>query len=297
MKRTKKAKTPEKFDFLFGSDFHIWFEQPPCRTDNYVRAMQNKLIQIRTLQEKYQCPFLHGGDLFEFWKTSPELLSFATEFLPRDFRTVMGQHDFRNHDLTTYKSTGIRTLEINNRVTILPGLHWGQDLEEYEDCLLDFGGRKVLILHYFTFRGKEPWPGCTAEEVSEVLDKFPKADLTIIGDNHKTFQYEEDGRKIISPGSLMRRRADQHNHVPSIWGYCAGDNSIHRIVLEYEKDVISREHIDIPKEEKDRLEHFLKMMDIDYEIEFDFKDNVLHILESNDVQGRTKRHVLEAIEE
>jgi N-acetylmuramoyl-L-alanine amidase len=42
----------------------------------------------KKLQEKHQCPVFHAGDLFDYWKPSPWLISKAIEHLPDKFYTI-----------------------------------------------------------------------------------------------------------------------------------------------------------------------------------------------------------------
>ena len=51
------------------------------------------------LQQKYDCPVYHAGDLFDYWKPSPALLAKTMEHLPKDFYTAYGNHDLPQHNI------------------------------------------------------------------------------------------------------------------------------------------------------------------------------------------------------
>ena len=108
MKRTlTKVKPPST---ILASDFHLREDHPVCRTDDFWQAQWKKVDFVSELQEKYDCPVLHAGDLFDFWKPSPYLLTETIKHLPNKFFTVYGQHDLPQHNLKLAYKCGINTL-------------------------------------------------------------------------------------------------------------------------------------------------------------------------------------------
>ena len=90
MIRNKKPKTPSA---ILCGDFHLREDTPVCRTDDFWAAQWDKVLEIKELQEKYKCPVIHSGDLFNHWKPSPYLLSTTMWGMPEHFHTIYGNHD------------------------------------------------------------------------------------------------------------------------------------------------------------------------------------------------------------
>jgi hypothetical protein len=155
--------------------------------------------------------------------------------------------------------------------------------------------RRVLILHTFNFQGKLPWPGCEALPASKLLKKYPEYDLIVTGDNHQSFVEEYEGRLCVNPGSMMRMTADQADFKPSIYLWYAETNTVKRVYLPIEPDVISREHIDRKRERDDRLDAFVGRLNTEWEAEVSFEENVTRILEENKIQDSVRKIVEKAV--
>ena len=121
MKRTKLNKIPTA---ILTSDWHLREDTPICRTDDYWNAQWKKVNFISKLQEKYDCPVIHAGDLFDKWKPSPWLLSTTISILPKKFYTIFGQHDLPQHSLDLEHKSGINTLRQAKSLTVIDGYHW-----------------------------------------------------------------------------------------------------------------------------------------------------------------------------
>src|SRR5512133_3501699 len=106
-------------DAILCSDIHLRLDRPVCRTDDYQAAEWKKLNFINDLVALYECPVLCAGDVFDYWKASPELLSHAMVNMPKMFHTVYGQHDLPQHNSELAYKSGLTTLNIANFVFLL----------------------------------------------------------------------------------------------------------------------------------------------------------------------------------
>jgi predicted phosphodiesterase len=296
--RTKPTdnKTP---DAILCSDIHLreQTENPVCRTDDWWAAQWKKIDFISDLQKQYDCPVIHGGDLFDHWKPSPHLLSMTIEHLPANFWTIYGQHDLPQHNLELAHKSGINTLVSANRLTTFDDCHFGQ-LPNEASMVVHLSKTetvKVLVWHTFNFQGKLPWPGCEALPASKLLKKYPEYDLIVTGDNHQSFVEEYEGRTCVNPGSMMRMTADQADFKPSVYLWYAETNTVKRVYLPIEPDVISREHIDRKRERDDRLDAFVGRLNTEWEAEVSFEENVTRILEENKIQDSVRKIVDKAV--
>jgi hypothetical protein len=120
--------------------------------------------------------------------------------------------------------------------------------------------------------------------------------LIVVGDNHQTFVVEEGGRLLVSPGSLMRRTADQVNHKPCVFLWDAKTNEVEPVYLPIKKGVISREHIDRVKQRETRIEAFVSHLEKGFEIGLNFKHNLKRLIQENNIHPNTQKVVWEAFD-
>lgn len=290
MKRTKQKKTPSA---ILTGDWHLREDQPTCRTDDFWDAQWRKVAYIQELQQKYQCPVYHAGDLFDHWKSSPYLLSTALKYLPNKFCTIFGNHDLPNHNLELYYKSGVEVLSRANKLEILPGAHWGS-VPKQESFL--FNNRKVLVWHVMTWTGEKPWPGCEDWSAKEILKQYPDFDLIITGHNHKSFVEEYEGRLLVNPGSLTRMSADQIDHEPCVYFWYENDNSVEKVTLPYGKEVISREHIEKKQQKDERIQAFVDKLNTDWTVEVSFKHNLEQFLKANTINSQTEQIIWQSME-
>lgn len=288
MERNKPFKPA---DAILTADWHLREDSPICRTDDWMVVMESKLAFISALQVKHNCPILNSGDTFDFWKTSPALLSFAFKHLPQNIWTVIGNHDMPQHSLENMWKSGLETLSIANRIKIIEGTHWGEDLVGFE-----FKGRNVALWHTMTWQGTKPWNECTSPRSATLLRKNKQFDLIVTGHNHKTFVEEHEGRYLVNPGSIFRLTADQKEHKPVVFLYYADTNTVQEVEIPHSSNVISSEHIDIKKERTDRIDAFISTLDTEWEAEMSFEQNVDMYVQKNKVDKQVVKIIYTALE-
>ena len=296
-----KRKSKFKVDLILSADWHLMEKErnPPCRLDSHWDAQWDKVKQITKLMEEYGCDCIMAGDLFEHWKTSPQLLNRCLKDLPGgetdyyQLRTVIGNHDMPQHNLDNMDKSGFQTLKEAGKIFVFDGVHWGQDPTPFLDwCTFRHTFkpfRKVVVAHMMTWQGKTPWPGCTDPEADEVFDIFPEADLIITGHNHKTFTAKRGKRLLINPGSLLRHKADQIDHKPCVFLWNAETNTCKPHYLKIKKNVISREHIEIKKNKKAREEAFVEKLKDGWDITLSFRDNLEKSFQKNKISDKIKQ--------
>lgn len=278
------------------SDVHLVEReyQTPCRTDSLWDAQWAKLDFISGLQRKFDCPVLCGGDLFDFWKPSPELISKTIEHLPKQFYTIYGQHDLPQHNFELRRKSGIYALETAGALSVLPNCHWGQIPSLKDSFKID--ERTVLVWHKMTYQGKEPWPGCTDPKAAKLLRQYPQYDLILTGDNHKPFTESFEGRWLVNPGSMLRLNADQKEHTPRVYFWYAEDNSINMKYLPISLNVISQEHLTEKKQRDERIDAFIDRLDDNFETSLSFEDNLEEFRQKNKVRSSVMEIVYQSIE-
>jgi len=295
-----RTKPTDKYipDAILCSDIHLreQTDNPVCRTDDWWAAQWKKIDFISDLQKQYDCPVIHGGDLFDHWKPSPHLLSMTIEHLPANFWTIYGQHDLPQHNLELSYKSGINTLVAAGKIHAMEATHFGQYPSETPKKMTIAGFKfPILVWHTFNFQGKIPWPGCEAIPASKLLKKYPEYDLIVTGDNHQSFVEEYEGRLCVNPGSMMRMTADQADFKPSVYLWYAETNTVKRVYFPIEPDVISREHIDRKRERDDRLDAFVGRLNTEWEAEVSFEENVTRMIKENKVSEAIEKIVEKAV--
>ena len=308
MKRRQKI---QKIDAIICSDLHLTEQTPECRLDNYIEAQRTKLSFISGLQKQYKCPVLCAGDIFDHWKPSPWLISFALQYLPDELIAIPGQHDLPQHNLDLIEKSGFNVLIKGGKI------EWGSSdrphLLIHECCdiyTVPFGymipgikksynreSKNILMLHQLTWQ-KEPWPGADPKgNASVLLKQNPDFDLIITGDNHQAFTEEREGRLLINPGSMLRKTADQIDFKPRVYLWDAESNTTEPVYLPIEAGVVSRKHIEIKEERKNRLDAFINIIKSEeFEIGVSFEETVRKVLNSRNINQTIKAKVMEALD-
>ena len=293
--KTKKIAETMQVDLILTADWHLRETNPVCRLDNFCEETQWRKVKFITdLQKQYDCPVIHAGDLFDYWKPSPYLLSKTIEYLPKQFYTVYGNHDLPQHNIELAEKSGVYTLEKANKVETTGRIslelrHW-EEVPQFDD------DSKILIWHIFTYQGKEPFPGCTSLTAKKLLKKYPQYDLIVTGDNHQSFVEEYENRLLVNPGSIFRMDANQINHKPKIYLYYASTNSVKPIYIPIEESVISREHIDIVKERDDRINAFITQLNDNWQVGLSFEENIKQFEQRNQIRKSVMEIIHKAIE-
>jgi len=290
MIRTKNIPKPSA---ILTADWHLREDQPVCRTDDFGEAQWRKVNEVKQMQAAFNCPVIHSGDLFNHWKPSPHLLSETIKNLPDQFYTVYGNHDLPQHNLDLSYKSGVHTLIEAGKVKLLVGVHWGQ-LPGNNFFQID--DKKILVWHIMNYQGRKPWPGCTDPSSASLIRKHPQYDLILTGHNHKTFVEELDGRYLVNPGSITRQDADQATYDPCVFLWYAENNTVEKHILQHDKDVITRAHLDHTAERDARIDAFITKLDGDWQAGMSFEDNLEQFKSINHIKESVMEIIYKSIE-
>jgi DNA repair exonuclease SbcCD nuclease subunit len=282
---------------IFCADLHLRETNPICRTDDYTKAQWRKMDFIKDLQKRYSCPVVCGGDVFDHWKPSPYLLSETMKHLPDRFCSVMGNHDLPQHSLSLIDKSGINVLKEAGKLTILSGVHFGQEPDTNFSTNFEFGEKgQLLVWHTMVWQKVKPYPTCIDPPASAILKKYPKYTTILCGDNHKTFVEQYEGRLLVNPGSLMRMDADQIDHKPCVFLWFAETNTVQQVFLPIEEGVVSREHLIVKEERDERITAFVEKLSGNYETSLSFEQNLEEFMKVNNIDNEVKQIIYKSIE-
>ena len=292
MKRTKIAKQPSA---ILTADWHLRSDTPICRMDDFWKAQWAKVGFIADLCTKYGVEVIHAGDLFNHWKPSPYLLTYASLLLPPAFSTIYGNHDLPQHLMELREKTGTHNLEQNNRLRVLEKGHWLESVGNiYPASNTDVA--TIGIWHGMVWHGKRPWPGCEDPSAEQILEENPQFPLILTGHNHQTFVAEQDGRLLVNPGSLTRQKADQEKHQPCVFLWYADDNTVEKILLPAQPGVISREHIEKREEKDERIAAFIAKLNQDGPGGLSFEENLEQVQRETKARSSVMQIIRRALE-
>lgn len=292
MQRTKGYRKPNA---ILTSDWHLREDTPTCWTGDFQNEQWNSVDFVSDLREKCDCTVINAGDLFDHWKPSPWLLSMAIQHLPEVFYSVYGQHDLPQHNMHLMSKCGLHTLDWAGIVHVLPEAHYGQTPGKGSLFFPTTPGRSTLVWHHLTYI-TPPFPGAKEGQAMGILKKYPQFDLIVTGDNHQSFSEEYEGRLLVNPGPLTRQEADQMDYQPRVALWYAEDNTIEWVDIPIQKDVMTREYIDVKKAKDARMEAYISRLDDNWEVGVKFEDNLKAFYAKNETKQSIKIIITKAIE-
>lgn len=314
----------KNIDAILIGDMHIREDQPECWVDDYWEAQAETIDFISDVQQKYDCPVLVPGDIFDKWNPSHELVSWAINNLPKKMIAIPGQHDLQQHRLDAFKRTALNVLwqsrkinmptfdgknsyitpilkkggNHNSQIGTIYGFSWGAKLKGKSSRKGKPDSTwKVALCHTMTWINKKPFPGCEADSAHKLLEKMYGYDLVLVGDNHQSFVILHKGRLLVNPGSMMRMTAAQYNYKPRIFLWSAYENEVEPIYLPIKKNAITREHIDSKEERDERIDAFVsRLNNKGIEIGLSFEKNLKEFMSKEKTSEAVKEIVWEVTE-
>jgi hypothetical protein len=318
-----EKEVKNKPDAILSSDWHLRLDTPLCRTDDYLEAQMRKIKFIKSLSDDHGgIPVIMAGDLFNKWwigpaKESKEFIADLIKELPWIIM-VPGQHDLPYHNLELLPKSGLAILEaagivdiLINQLSILgqqpthrlpgkipidiTGFPYGV---KYCDLKTRAKGiRTICVMHHLVMADKEKaWPGAEEERASKLLKKLKGYDVILTGDNPKQFVLEKDKRLLVNPGSMMRMKSDQEDHIPAVYLWWAESNTIEARPLPMEEGVISQEHIETEEKREERISAFVTRLSDDVEVGLSFRENLEVHMKKNKTKKSPKELVWRALD-
>jgi DNA repair exonuclease SbcCD nuclease subunit len=290
------AKKPaKKADAILTADWHLRESSPICRSDDFWETQWRKVDFIKELAITHNnCPVIHAGDLFNYWKPSPMLLSETIKHLPKLFWTVYGNHDLPQHNLNLIHKSGVHVLDTAGKIEVLRGCHWGQSPKDLGDFFLF--DNSFLVWHEMVYQSENPYGLEKASLARKLLRKYPDFDIILTGDNHTPFVERHERRVLVNPGSIFRMTAAQIDHKPRVYLYFSKTNEVEPVFLPINKDVINRNHLLLQEQRENRINVFISALKMDWQAELSFQDNVINYCKKNNIRTSVKSLILKSFE-
>ena len=295
---------------IFAADIHLRADTPICRTDDFRKTQKLKLQYLFDAGESLDCPIFIAGDFGHrsFWPNEllSEVISLCLKTGGRDrIQIIAGQHDLPQHRVERWKDGALGVLHAAEAIEVCDNQQsdiwknfvsyyfpFGQDITKQK-----LSWKNVAIAHMMVIENNPLWPGQEAPKANDLLKKYPEYDLIVTGDNHHPFVIEYEGRVHINPGSMMRQKSDQVNHLPRFYLWWAKTNQYMPIFWSIKKDAVTREHL-IEKEEIDnRINAFVSRLQVNDDVDTDFIENLTQFIHNQkDLSETTINKIWQSIE-
>jgi DNA repair exonuclease SbcCD nuclease subunit len=292
---------------ILVSDIHLSDKPPIFRSSepDWFEAMKRPLDQLQYFANKFDCPIVCGGDVFDKWNSSPELINFAIDNLPMMY-SVAGQHDLPHHRYSAIERSAYWTLcktgniinlnenepiEIKNGL-MLHGFGWNVDLAPMLSGDLCF---HLAVVHRYIWAGAATSYSDAPEtnHVNHLSKKLKGFQAALFGDNHKGFlTTTKDGLTIFNHGGFMRRTRDQINYKPKV-GVLFSDGTIERKELDCSEDkTLVVENETSTRTEID-FENFVVELEKLGSDSLDFRKSILSYCENQNIEKEVHSLIME----
>lgn len=294
------------------SDLHFSHKPPVARSaePDWYAAMERQWEQVRAAAEKHRTPIVVAGDIFDNWRSPPELTNFVIRlFRGLEVYTIPGQHDLPNHVYEDMHRSSYGTLveagvivnvdkpdfRAGDNLRIYPAA-WGFDIwkckehQSSEVCLL-------AAHRYVWLNDRTSYPGAPQEANLVVLKKqLAGYDAAVFGDNHKGFLAQSGNCSVLNCGGFMPRKSDERNYDPR-FGVLMDDGVIYQEFFDTSED----KWID-PEQEAELIDRHFDLSELAEEFEglgadaLDFEEALARVMDKEHTGSSVRQAVAAALQ-
>ena len=319
------VRTADPVIAIACADLHLSLTPPPARAGepSWFDAMARPLQEVKDLADKYKCPVLCAGDIFDRWNSPAELINFAIDKLPHRMIATPGQHDLPLHAIEDIRKSSYWTLVgagviidlyptdpyhsgggLNPDIFRVYRFPWGATIAPPRVSFsgVGFSGTNIALTHQYAWIPGHAYPDAPdAAKVTIARAKREWAGYTtvIFGDNHKGWYARLDmvdqSQYIFNCGGLMRRKSDELNYKPQV-GLIHQSGRVTPYLLDISKDVFEPVEQDKPAQANPELAAFLDDLVSLENAALDFREAVRRTLDKQKPPAMVRQILLEAME-
>lgn len=309
---------PSDIIAILLADIHLSLNPPVWRSaeSDWMLTQCDVLAQVMELRDKYDCPVICVGDIFDRWNACPELINFAIAYLPDGMYAIPGQHDLPLHQIEDIRRSAYWTLVEANKIKnikpfrhknfaicldnfVIYGFPFGENLVE----LIRPNDDKIHIaaIHDYIWIPGHSYPNAPDERMLKKLHhnpvggKFYGYDVVVYGDNHKGFMTHAGKTTIFNCGTLMRRKSDEIDYKPQVGLLLkSGEIVPHYLDISEDKYLETMEEEISPELD---MTSFMKELEKLGETVLDFKERMEQLfLHTKKISTQAKQIIIEAME-
>jgi len=282
---------------------------PICRAGepDWYAAMDRPLSALRAIDHQ-GIPILCAGDIFDKWKSPPELINFAIERLPKMI-AIPGQHDLPMHDVEQIHRSAFGTLvaagKLNcpeNRFALINGARvwtfpWNARVTPLPEDYTDERSRilNIAVIHEYRWIDGHGYTGAPA---AGRFDRWPRSwkgyDVVVIGDNHSGFVHTTSHGTAINCGTMMRRKTDEASYEPTI-GLIHANGDVSQWAIDTSEDVIETAPLGDATGTAESIQAFLSQLEVLQTTDLDFADALRQALDRIDASPELRAVVTGAM--
>lgn len=298
---------------ILASDIHLQAKAPVARSTepDWFEAMARPLREIEDLKDRYKCPVLYAGDIFDRWNAAPEVINFALQNLPQGY-AIPGQHDLPNHNYDDIKRSAYWTLVESGKIEDIPpsahptlirdglyayGFPWGfKPVPKQRET----DGLCVALVHQFIWTTKATgYTGATQESrIGASMASLAGYDAVAFGDNHKGFitRPTASGPAVCNCGGMMRRKTDERDAQPGV-GLLWSDGTVTRHYFDTTADRFIQLTAETEAVEKllDMTDFVIGLRELSGDDALDFETALRQFLDTNKTAKRVRDIILDTI--
>lgn len=294
---------------IFTSDWHLRKDTPICRKDDFQIIQTQTLNFISKIAKKYNAKIIIAGDIYNkarlMYSQDLEILLYNI-FKGIEIFFDAGNHDLQAHDIESVDRSNIGVLRNFNNWNFCSDFKENKEkiyfkFFNYGDEIKNINENeyfKICVLHKYCEEEKLPDYIDNGITAKGLLEKY-NYDLFIVGDNHRSFVYEKDGRIVFNCGCIIRQSVTEKDYKPAIYIFDTETKKYETIFLpDNDSDVIDISHIENLNKRNKRIDKFIsKMKDKDFEIELDFEKNLENYIKNNSVDKFVKEKINMSLED
>lgn len=214
--------------YLLVSDVHLRSTVPSCieaTPEEWMNIQRQALDKVYNIAvENKVDTVICGGDLFHSEQTASFECIQAAQWFAKVlylkgivFYTICGNHDLPMHSSSNLYRSAIGVFLNSECVKLLikdchpeiAGCNFDED---------DYGDYPVIVKHTLCIPKNDiPVDFIQCETPESLFEKYPKAKWICLGDYHRNFQYNLDGRHVLNPGCLTKQASDFEDYETGVY--------------------------------------------------------------------------------
>lgn len=313
---------------LYMTDTHIRGTSPRSRTDDFEKAIRDKIEEVIEIARSEEVDLvLHGGDLFDRPNLSPAIVrKFARIFrhLPVPLLTIAGNHDIYGHNPATIERTMLGLLDAFGAIRLI---HEGERIKwEKDGVTVQISGQPF---HYDLDKRDPQMDYCVQNEhaadycihmVHGMLvdrafsDSVPhtvvhdvwsdSVDVLLTGHYHAGFPLQHrNGKYIVNPGAMARinNHRSEIKRIPQValLELSKAGIDIRLIPLQCAKpgqEILDRSYIEQESYRQEKLAEFVQIVDSSADFQsMNIRDIINEISQLHQVEEKVTLEALRRI--
>jgi len=295
---------------IFVSDLHLSHTAPIWRSNerNWYEAQEKVLHELTDLQERYECPIFCAGDIFDVWKSPPELINFALEYLPQMY-AIPGQHDLPNHNLKEIRKSAFWTLVQARKITelgrytnflhkyeiLIHGVPYGESVIKKKS---DKAWKDIAVIHEYNWMPKFKYPQAPAKyKVTKDRKEFKGYHAIVCGDNHRAFQTKIGNTLFFNVGGAIRRNSNELKYQPRVGLLGRNGNIVNWELLSSNTDVHLLSEENNTSENANQMDILMKELEKIGDAKHNFASAINQYMDAHETEDSIRQIILKALGE